>query len=366
MWRRCPAPPGGLQLPGTLAALLTTYLGLLAPADRDALTTPRERDHAYRQLVQFLQRWAHTMKRRGMLRVLGSAAAAASLFPALDGDEQQRVASVLSTPSRVDARTIEHIEAVLWGCLRQDDALGPRAVLDTVLAQRDLARALLSECPAALRPRMLSAMSQASCQAGWLSFDLNQFDHAAYYYEDARSLAHEAQNIELGVWVLCDMSHVATWQGTPRTGIDHAIAAEQWANRIGDMLGRAYTADVAARAYAADGQRDACLTALDTAHTALTTAGGQAPGYVYLYDEAIHMKIRGACHLELHDAQRAADYIQQSFKTLDPSFTRETASRPCISGWRIRSAKRSTRRPGCSVMPARSWRAPARLGCSGD
>ncbi len=314
----------GLQLPDTLATLLITYLGSLAQPGRDALTTPRERDRAYHQLVQFLRSWAHTMDRRIALRLLGWAAASASLAPALDPDEQQRVVAVLSTPGRVDAQTIEHIEAVLWSCRRLDYALGPQAVLDTVLAQRDLARALVPECPAALRPRMLSARSEASRQAGWLSFDLDQFDHAGYYYEDARALAHEAENIGLGAFVLCEMSHLATWRGTPRIGIDHAVAAGQWANRTGDLRLRAYTADVAGRAYAADGQRDACLTALDTAHTALTAADDQAPSYS-TYHEAIHISIRGGCHLTLGEADRAVSYAQQSLETLDQSLVRDMA-----------------------------------------
>lgn len=168
-------------------------------------------------------------------------------------------------------------------------------------------------------------MSDASRQAGWLSFDLNDFTSAAYYYENARALAHEAQNIELGAFVLCEMSHVATWQDKPRIGIDHAVAAEQWASRTGDMRLRAYTADVAARAYAADGQREACLTALDTAHTALPVTGDQTPSYVHFYDEAIQVAIRGLCHLELHEGQRAADYMQQSLINLDQSHSRNAA-----------------------------------------
>ena len=247
------------------------------------------------------------------------------MLPALSADEQQRVASVLSASSRVDAQTIEHIEAVLWRCVRQDDALGPQAALNTVLAQRDLARLLEHECPAGLRPRMLSALSEATRQAAWLSFDLNQFDNAAYYYEDARALAHEAENIALGAFVLCQMSHLATWRGKPRIGIDHAVAAGQWAQRTDDSRLRAYAADVAGRAYAADGQRDACLTALDTAHRALPPAGDQTPSHAYFYDEALHTSHRGLCHLELRDAQHAAGYFQQSLTTLDQSFTRNAA-----------------------------------------
>ncbi|MDQ3761136.1 MAG: hypothetical protein M3460_05395 [Actinomycetota bacterium] len=314
----------GLQLPDRIVALLMQYLGSLASSDRDALTTPRERGQAYHQLVLFLRSWAHTMDRRNVLRLLAWAATTASVFPTLVGDAHQRVVSVLSRSSRVDAQVIEHIDAVLWHCRRQDYALGPQAVLDTVLAQRDLARVLVPDCPADLRPRLLSALSEASRQAGWLSFDLQQFDHAGYYYEDARALAHEAENVGLGAFVLCEMSHLATWRGKPRIGIDHAVAAGQWAQRTDDMRLRAYTADVAARAYSADGQRDACLTALDTAHTALTAAGDHDPSYSG-YTEAVNLAHRGSCHLELSEWQPAAEYIQQSLTSLDRSNIRDKA-----------------------------------------
>ncbi|MGH3830367.1 MAG: hypothetical protein ACRDRS_07915 [Pseudonocardiaceae bacterium] len=307
----------GLPLPDNFATLLVQFLGSWALPDRDVLVAARDRDQAYHQLVQFLHSWAHTVDRRNALRVLGSAAAVASLFPALDGDEQQRVAAVLSTPGRVDAQTIAHIEAVLWHCQWQDYGLGPRAVFHTVVAQRDLARELVSDCPDTLRPQLLSALSEASHQAGWLSFDLQRFDDASYYYEDARALAHEAENAGLGAFVLCEMSHLATWRGNPRTGIDHAVAAERWAHRTDDMRLRAYTADLAARAYAADGQRDACLAALDTAHALLTKADDQAPSYT-TYSKAGYMCIRGACHLKLGETDHAISHAQQALKIWDP------------------------------------------------
>ncbi|MGH3924397.1 MAG: hypothetical protein ACRDTT_16300, partial [Pseudonocardiaceae bacterium] len=99
----------------------------------------------------------------------------------------------------------------------------------------------------------------------------------------------------------------------------------QWAGRAGDQQLRAYTFDVAARAYAADGQRDACLSALDAAHAALPAAGDDPAESVCSYDEAIHISIRGGCHLALHDSQRAIDYSQQSLATLDPSAVRNVA-----------------------------------------
>jgi tetratricopeptide (TPR) repeat protein len=121
------------------------------------------------------------------------------------------------------------------------------------------------------------------------------------------------------------MSQLATWQGKPRIGIDHAGAAGQWASRTGDMRLRANTADVAARAYAADGQRDACLAALDTAHTALTAADDQAPSYSDL-DEAIHISVRGECHLKLGEPDRTVSYAQQSLKLLGRSHARRSVA----------------------------------------
>lgn len=147
-----------------------------------------------------------------MLRSLGWAAAAASVGYVLDPDEQARVGSVLSNQTRLDPQTIEHVKAVLSHCEQQDDTLGPRGVIDTVVAQRELARSLLPDCPGNLRPRLLSILSEASRQVGWLSFDLKDFTSAGHFYEDARACAHEAGNAGLGAVVLCQMSHLATYR----------------------------------------------------------------------------------------------------------------------------------------------------------
>lgn len=176
-----------------------------------------------------------------------------------------------------------------------------------------------------LRPRLLSVMSDASRQAGWLSFDLNDAPGAGYFYENARLLAHEAENVELGAIILCGMSHSAVWQGKPRIGMDHAVAAREWANRSGDMGVRAYCADIAAKAYSAAGQKEACLMALDAAEAMLARAGEQRSGFVYFYGEGAHALNCGQCHLTLRNAGRAVDYAQQSLASLEPSFTRLVA-----------------------------------------
>ncbi|MGH3887464.1 MAG: hypothetical protein ACRDSZ_13005 [Pseudonocardiaceae bacterium] len=307
-----------------LAALITTKLGALAWAAGDPLVTAETRARAYHELVVSLRRWAHLMDRRYVLRLLGWAATAASVAGPLDLDEQQRIGWVLGGSGRVDAQTIEHFETILQHCKGQDDALGPRGVLDTVLIQRDLLHSLRPDCPASLQPQLLSVLSNASGSAGWFSFNLNDFTSAAYYYEDARILAHDAGNIELGAKALDFMSGLATSRGKPYVGIDHAAAAQQWAGRSGDMRLRALCADGAALAYAADGQRDACLAALDTAASACVSMGDQPEGYIR-YRDHVHLSKRAKCHLELGDTDQAVDYAQRSLAIVDPAFPRHVA-----------------------------------------
>lgn len=150
----------------------------LNPDDRRLLTTTiptEEPDSPTRTTPKRRGTKAITLPAGVMLRTLGWAATAASVGYCIDLDEQARVGSVLGNPGRIDPQTIEHIDAVLWHCKRQDDALGPRGVLDTVLAQRDLVRSLLPQCPATLRPRLLSTLSNASRLAGWFSFRPQRF-----------------------------------------------------------------------------------------------------------------------------------------------------------------------------------------------
>jgi hypothetical protein len=78
------------------------------------------------------------MNRRKLLRLLGWAATVVAAAPVSDPDtdEQERLVRALAVPSRVDTQVIDHIEGVLQYCKRQEDALGPQAVLHSVLATR--------------------------------------------------------------------------------------------------------------------------------------------------------------------------------------------------------------------------------------
>ncbi|MGH3912035.1 MAG: hypothetical protein ACRDTC_01285 [Pseudonocardiaceae bacterium] len=327
-----------LALPDHVAASLLRSLETLT----SSLTTPQERARAYHQLAQLLRHWAHTMDRRNTLRFLYRVAIAASAAATLDGDGYERVASVLSGSNQVDIQIIRNFEAILQNCKQQDDVLGPRGVLDTALIQLDLLHSLRPDCPVEIQPQLLSTLSNASNTAGWLFFNLNDVTSAAGHYEDARVLAHEAGNIELSADALGYMSCLAVSQGKPFIGIDHAVAAQHYAGRSDDMRLRALCADDAARAYAADGQRDACLVALDTAAAALGRIGDQTPGYIR-YIEEVHLSKGAECHLKLGDAPQAIGYGQQALATLGSGIPPECGADVCRSGTGICAVRRGER-----------------------
>jgi hypothetical protein len=324
-----------VDLPDELAAALLHQLGTLVTTASAGGSSARQRDVAFAQLVQLLTAWATNMDRREVLRILGWAATAATTAPlavGLDSERSEQIIRAVVSPSRVDETVIAHIEDVLWIAKSQDDKLGPRAALDTVLAQRNLVHLLLPECPAQLRAQLLTALSSASRLAGWLSFDLNQFDNAEYYYEQARTTAHAAHNDELAAYVLINMSYLATWMGKPRNGIDYAVAAQGWASKTRHRHLQAYAHDVTARAYAADGSYENCMRELEQTHALLAEQNGEPSRIRLSYDAAddrcgpaFLASIRGGCLLQLGRTRDAVQATEASLRLLDPAYARNVA-----------------------------------------
>lgn len=263
------ALPAGVELADGFATPFD-YLVFLSSAAR---CTPGEQgDRLYDQLTTFLRQWAGTMNRRELFQLVGWAATIIAASPAmagLDDEEQERLARAIATPSSVDTQVIDHLATILNYCKQQDDVFGPRVVLHTVLTQRSLARHLLTESPAELRPRLLAVYSSMSSSVGDYCFDLNDLDSARYYYDQARTAAHEARNTELSVYALCSMSYAASigyaafGQGKAHVGVDLAAAAQNLAMQTDDPLLRVCADERAGTAYAVSGQYKLCLTEFD-------------------------------------------------------------------------------------------------------
>lgn len=307
---------------------------------QDALPVGKLRDTEFDQLVQALATWAAQMNRRDVLAMIGAAATAAYASPLLDrlnDDELHRIAEVAANPSRVDEATIGHIEAVLHHCRRQEDTLGPKAVLETVLAQHQLVRSLLPSAPEALRERLWSLLANICRSMGWMLFNLNDFRGADYYFAQARTAAHEADDDAMNSFVLANWSQLATWRGDARQGVEHALGALAWGQRAGSKLLVSYACDVGARAYAAVVRRSSkgdrrkdharCMRSLDQARRELAFAeeGDEGGTLLHFYDEGLHDSTRTLCLLDLDDTAAALPLAERSVVEISPAFTRNLA-----------------------------------------
>ncbi|MGH4025779.1 MAG: helix-turn-helix domain-containing protein [Pseudonocardiaceae bacterium] len=326
-------PPSGQELWASLVAAvgaeiaggLVGPLGYLGCLSSSTQAVPAEgKDQLYERLAEFLSRWANTVKRRELIQLLGWAAATAAASPLgeLDTEEAERLARAIVSPSRVDDQVIDHIEAMLQSCKRQHDALGPQAVLRTVLAQRQLVGSLLDECPAELRPRLQSVYSEMSSSIGFYFFDLDDAAGALHYCDQARAAAQEARNTELAVWALCNMSCFASWQGRAHAAIDYAAAAQSLTSKTDDVLLQVCAIERSGVAYAIDGQYKESMTEFDRALAGFSASAGrispESPAY-WTHEGGIHSQ-QGYSLLWLDKPSEAAASATKGLQLFDTSF----------------------------------------------
>ncbi len=289
-------------------------------------------DELVRVIMMCAQQWNLVMGRRGVLAKLSAAfvvAAAAPMFDVLDPDERRHVARVLSDSPEFDESALRYCEEVVVNLCRQADVLGPRLTLQTVLGHREIASQLAKAAPIGFRQRAISVYAEFSRLMGWLCFNMGQLDSAAYYYEDARSAAHDAEAVELVTFVLCTMSQLATCRGKPRVGIDHAAAAAVWAEQADSPYARAYAADVAVRAYIADNQYDRCRTALDREYAALKAVEADTPisRCWYFYGEPFYWSTYTQFALKFEEPEATLAAVDTSLALVDPANLHERAHR---------------------------------------
>jgi len=203
----------------------------------------------------------------------------------------------------------------------QVQALGPRLGLQNTLGHRDVAHRLAHSAPPELRQRALSAYAELTQLAGWMCFSLGDCRGAQHYYDDARAAAHDAQNIDLLAYTLSDMSYLATWQGKPRVGLDHAIVAQSWAAQTNNPRVAGCIAVATARAFGADRQENVCRKQLDVAQATLARIEDDAddPRWHCFFNEAAFWGRMSQCALWLGAPERALETASKSLAIHDPT-----------------------------------------------
>jgi tetratricopeptide (TPR) repeat protein len=275
-------------------------------------------------IVMWAQRWNPRINRRDLLEKLSLVFAAASAAPILGGLANlgdSEVRAFADDPTAFSEPALVYCESMLVNLRRQGDVVGPRLTLQSAAGHRRLAEQLARTAPSAFRQRAISAFAELSQLIGWFFFNMGDYRGAQEYYEEARAAAHEAENVELVTYVLCTMSHLATWQGRPRVGIDHAVAAAVWAEQSNSPIARAYAADVAVRAYMADGQRSKCRENLDIEHATVRGSQDGSPqaSWWYFYDESFYWSTHTQVALRFRETDAALESVEKALALFDPT-----------------------------------------------
>ncbi|MBV8541784.1 MAG: helix-turn-helix domain-containing protein [Pseudonocardiales bacterium] len=227
---------------------------------------------------EVVTRLVRLLGRREALRVARWALGAVGLS-SLDTDEYTRVAQALDAPHRVDAQVVNNLAITLAYCKRQEDALGPCEVLDTVVAQHGIVRRLLTGgCREEWRRPLNTVDSDMASAIGGYLLDMGQPSGARRYFEHARRAGHDARNPACAAYAAARTSYAAFLCGDTCTALDTAAAARSLAARTDDARLKALAELQAAGAYALDGQHGPCTAACARAQEFLTNGNGCAPG----------------------------------------------------------------------------------------
>lgn len=228
------------------------------------------------ELMAVVTRLVRTMGRRDAMRTAGLVLAAVGLSN-LDADECARVAQALESPERIDAQVIRNLAASLTQSKRLEDKLGPGEVLDTVVSQHGLVRRLRrGRCPEHLVKPLCVVDSNMASTIGTCLLNMNQPEAATGYFGHARKAGHDAGNAGCAAYAAANACMAAFLRGDTPTALDTAAAARSLAARTDDAQLKALTEQMAAAAYARDGQYGPCMAASSRAHELLDSPDGRS------------------------------------------------------------------------------------------
>ncbi|MBF6137158.1 helix-turn-helix transcriptional regulator [Nocardia puris] len=236
------------------------------------------------------------MNRRNVMEAIAvlGAASPAVLVGTSGGDETERLAGPVSAPWRVDDATFDIVEVIVNHAKLQDDLLGPRAALGTMLSQARLMDSLLVGVDGGrLRSRALVLRSHIGVSSGWQCFDLGHHSAAAAHFTVAREAADEAGAHDTSAMAMAEWSWTAGAIGAATLALDLAAAAESRAAVAGDPRLRAHAAGIAGVALARLGHAREARAALTRAVTPdIEAVRDPAESIAYFCDPAHIARLR--------------------------------------------------------------------------
>jgi len=204
--------------------------------------------------------------------LVGAATVPVPAFDPVGAEPWERLARALRRPGQVGDETVDHLEGVTITLQRLGPArVSSRAMLGPVTNHLNAITLLLQgSLPAARRARLCSLAAETAGIAGWLRWNVDDADGAAWYFGTALDAARESGDLALAAYLAGSAACQPPYRETPRRRLD-LLRDIAWSDAT--PATRAWLAAKEADAHALLGDVDGCLRALDRAERAL----GEAP-----------------------------------------------------------------------------------------
>jgi transcriptional regulator with XRE-family HTH domain len=197
-----------------------------------------------------------------------------------------------------------------------DDRFGGGHARDALIRylQDDAVRLLRGRYPEVVGSALLSAVSEATMLAAWMTYDSTPHSpQAQRYFIQALGLAQAGGDRTLGALILDAMSHQATYTGRFREAANLAQAARTGTTGIATPTLTAHFHTMEARALARLGDARACDLALSAAVSEYERRKPEAdPAWFQYFDEAELSAEFGHCLRDLGRAEDAAEHAGRS------------------------------------------------------
>jgi transcriptional regulator with XRE-family HTH domain len=274
------------------------------------------------ELVDMITSLARSLGRRDALHMISLTLAAIGLSD-LDPDEHTRLARTVACPSRIDAQVINNLAITLASCKRAEDKLGPRQILDTVIAQHQVVHRLLEDCPSTLRKPLYQLDSTIACTIGWYLVEMGYHDTGSRYLGHARQAGHHANNPACAAYAACHISQLAFLQQRDiPAALDSAAAARALAARTNDPQIQAWAEQQATAAYALDNQYGPCMAACDRARQHLTNGGSNSDSPAYWVNHGVLDSNHSSLLSLLGKPQQALNAALTATRVFDHTYVR--------------------------------------------
>jgi DNA-binding SARP family transcriptional activator len=232
-----------------------------------------------------------------------------------------RFIRAMKKPSTINETTCRYIEARTDGYWKDhyDAIFAPSDLLSDALGQFQKVISLLeNSLLPTVRMRLCASASRIAQFAGALYFDMGNYTYSKWYRQVAILAAREAKNQELEAVAWGRLSMTCMYGNQLQDALINIQEARRLASPSNSFRVHAWLAAVEAEIQAKQGNREACLEALDVAECVENIhPSDQDPHWLY-FDRPSLIGFQGACYRRLYrpDDPQTCVFLENARKAL--------------------------------------------------